>query len=61
MSDSKGFKDMAKALRKAGDIAENIANVMDDISLTSDEKEAKAEQLLGEFMVQMMKLQALKL
>lgn len=60
MNTSKSFREMAKILRKAGDIAENIATNIEDETLSNEEREKKEEQLMGEFMVQMVKMNAIK-
>lgn len=59
MSKPEDFRNMAKLLRKSADIAERIAENGEDETLGKEEKEEKEEQLLAEFMVQMMKIQNL--
>lgn len=51
------FRITANALRKAGDIADRIADNLEDETLDAKEKEEKQDALLAEFMVQMMKIQ----
>lgn len=57
METTNDFREMAKALRKAGDIADKIADNLDDKTISKKEKEEKQDTLLAEFMVQMMKIQ----
>ena len=57
METSNNFREMANALRKAGDIADKIADNIDDETIGDKEKEEKQDVLLMEFMVQMMKIQ----
>lgn len=53
------FREMAKGLRKAADVADRIAENIEDETLSNKEKEEKQDTLLAEFIVQMMKLQNL--
>ena len=59
MNKTTDFRTMANAMRKAGDIADRIADNLEDETLDKKEKEEKQDTLLAEFMVQMMKIQSL--
>lgn len=59
MSKTNNFREMAKVLRKAGDIVDKLADNLDDESIDKREQEEKQDHLLAELMVQMMKIQHL--
>lgn len=59
MKEPNDFRKMAEAMRKAADIADRIAENLEDETLDRKEKEDKEDTLLAEFMVQMMKIKNL--
>lgn len=54
------YREMAKLFKKTGDILDQLADNQEDETLDAKAKEEKEEHLLGDFMVQCMKINALK-
>lgn len=54
------FREMAKLFKKVGDTLDQLADNQEDETLDAAEREEKEERLMGEFLVQCMKISALK-
>lgn len=54
---SEKYRKAAKLLIRAGQILENIADIEDDASISSELKEEQTDKLMGEYLVQMLKIQ----
>lgn len=54
------YKELANTLRKSADILDKISDLKES-NIDKKEKEEKEEMLLAEFMVQMMKIERIKL
>lgn len=58
--DAKEIRVMANAMRKAADAADKMADIMENEQLTDGEREEQLETATAEFVVQMMKMQAIQ-
>ena len=54
------FRELAKLFKKVGDTLDQLADNQEDKTLDAAAREEKEERLMGEFLVQCMKINALK-
>lgn len=59
-SEGQGFRDLGEAFRKAADIMDELADNIEAEDVEKKQKEEKQDELLAQFMVQMMKIQKLQ-
>lgn len=59
-NEGQGFRDLGGAFRKAADIMDELADNIETENADRKQQEEKQDELLAQFMVQMMKIQKLQ-
>lgn len=60
MNEGKEFRQLGEAFRKAADIIDSLANTVEDENMDEKQKEEKEEELIAQFLMQMLKLEKMK-